>query len=111
MRMDERAVVARVERLTLRELRFWIREGWVRPAESDAGPVFDELDVARIRLDMREVREGRFLRVEGGTVVSERRFRPGRGYCESSYLPPVRAPREAVSCLERLATVAASASL
>ena len=50
MTMDERGVVARVERLTLRELRLWVREGWVRPAQSDAGPVFDDLDVARIRL-------------------------------------------------------------
>lgn len=50
MRMDERSVVARVERVTLRELRLWVREGWVRPAMGDAGPVFDELDIARIRL-------------------------------------------------------------
>ncbi len=50
MRMDERSVVARVKRVTLRELRLWVREGWVRPAMGDAGPVFDELDIARIRL-------------------------------------------------------------
>jgi hypothetical protein len=67
--------------------------------------------VARIRLDVHEVREGRLLRVEAGSVVSTRRFRPGRGYRESGYLPPVRAPREAVSCLERLAAVAASATV
>lgn len=50
MSFDERVVVARVERLTLRELRLWVREGWVRPVHSQAGPVFDEMDVARIRL-------------------------------------------------------------
>jgi chaperone modulatory protein CbpM len=50
MSFDERVVVARVERLTLRELRFWVREGWVRPVYSQAGPAFDELDIARIRL-------------------------------------------------------------
>ena len=50
MTLDEHSVVAEVERLTLRELRLWIREGWVRPAEGEAGPVFDDLDVARIRL-------------------------------------------------------------
>lgn len=50
MNLSERSVVASVERLTLRELRLWVREGWVRPAQSDCGPVFDELDVARIRL-------------------------------------------------------------
>ena len=50
MRLDEESVVAEVRRLTLRELRLWVREGWVRPASGDAGPVFDEVDVARIRL-------------------------------------------------------------
>lgn len=48
--MDERSVLARVERVTLRELRLWVREGWVRPAQGEAGPMFDELDVARVRL-------------------------------------------------------------
>ena len=48
--MDEQAIVAIVKRVTLRELRLWVREGWVRPAQGNAGPVFDDLDVARIRL-------------------------------------------------------------
>lgn len=50
MSFDERSVVSRVERLTLRELRVWVREGWVLPAHSENGPVFDDLDVARLRL-------------------------------------------------------------
>ena len=50
MSWDERTVIAHVERLTLRELRVWVREGWVRPAASKDGPVFDDLDVARLRL-------------------------------------------------------------
>ena len=50
MRLNERAVVARIERLTVRELRVWIREGWVRPAYGKGGPVFDDIDVARLRL-------------------------------------------------------------
>ena len=50
MSFDERTVVSVVERLTLRELRVWVREGWVRPAQGETGPVFDELDVARLRL-------------------------------------------------------------
>lgn len=50
MRLDEQSVVAVVQRLSLRELRFWVREGWVRPVPGDRGPVFDEVDVARIRL-------------------------------------------------------------
>lgn len=48
--LNERDVVARVARIELRELRTWVREGWVRPAEGESGPVFDDLDVARIRL-------------------------------------------------------------
>lgn len=50
MSLDERMVVTRVRRLTLRDLRFWVREGWIRPAQGEKGPVFDEVDVARIRL-------------------------------------------------------------
>lgn len=50
MSFDEHAVVARVARVNLRELRLWVRQGWLRPAQGEAGPVFDELDIARIRL-------------------------------------------------------------
>jgi chaperone modulatory protein CbpM len=50
MSLDERTIVARIEHLTLSELRLWVREGWVRPAQSEQGPVFDELDVARLQL-------------------------------------------------------------
>ncbi|HKL68293.1 MerR family transcriptional regulator [Salibaculum sp.] len=50
MSMDERSVVAEVRRVTLRELRLWVREGWVQPAQGERGPAFDEVDVARIRL-------------------------------------------------------------
>ena len=50
MSLDERSVVARVRRVSLRELRLWVRQGWVRPALGDKGPVFDDLDVARVRL-------------------------------------------------------------
>src|SRR5688572_22973002 len=52
----------------------------------------------RTRLDVREVREGRLLHVRAGRVERERRFKPDRRYREDAYLPPVRAPREAVSC-------------
>jgi chaperone modulatory protein CbpM len=50
MSLDEQTVVAQIERLTLRELRLWVSEGWVRPAQGEHGPVFDELDVARLHL-------------------------------------------------------------
>jgi asparagine synthetase B (glutamine-hydrolysing) len=58
------------------------------------------------RIDVHELHEGRLLHVVDGRVVKRRRFRPDRRYRESGYLPPVRAPREAVSCLERLAALA-----
>ncbi|TNF21426.1 MAG: MerR family transcriptional regulator [Rhodobacteraceae bacterium] len=48
--LNEGDVVARVARVELRELRLWVREGWVKPAEGEGGPLFDDLDVARVRL-------------------------------------------------------------
>jgi glutamine phosphoribosylpyrophosphate amidotransferase len=60
----------------------------------------------KTRVEVGEVREGRLLHIVDGRVARERRFRPDRHYRESGYLPPVRAPREAVSCLERLAALA-----
>jgi asparagine synthetase B (glutamine-hydrolysing) len=66
--------------------------------------------VLGIRLEVRDVREGRFLEVENGRVVSQRRFRPARGYRESEHRPPVRAPAEAVTCLERLASAWSAAA-
>jgi glutamine phosphoribosylpyrophosphate amidotransferase len=59
----------------------------------------------KTKLDVSEVREGRLLHVVAGSVVRQRRFRPDRSYREDSAPPPVRAPREAVSCLERLAAL------
>lgn len=50
MQMREQDVVATVRRLQIRELRTWVREGWVKPAQGDDGPYFDDLDIARIRL-------------------------------------------------------------
>jgi asparagine synthetase B (glutamine-hydrolysing) len=60
----------------------------------------------RTKLEVREVREGRLLQIRGGRVERKRRFKPDRRYNEDTALPPVRAPREAVSCLERLAALA-----
>lgn len=50
MSYDEREVVGHVSRVSLRELRSWVREGWIRPREGASGPVFDDVDIARIRL-------------------------------------------------------------
>jgi glutamine---fructose-6-phosphate transaminase (isomerizing) len=62
----------------------------------------------KTRLEVDEVREGRLLHVVGGEIVRQRRFRPDRRYREPDCLPPVRAPREAVSCLERFAALASA---
>jgi glucosamine 6-phosphate synthetase-like amidotransferase/phosphosugar isomerase protein len=64
--------------------------------------------VLRTRVEVSEVREGRLLHVVGGRVSRVRGFRPDRRYREEGALPPVRAPREAVSCLERLAALASA---
>jgi len=64
----------------------------------------------RVRLELKEVREGRLVHVARGRIVRERRFRPDRRYRDEGYLPPVRAPQEAVSCLERLAILASPAT-
>ena len=68
MMMDEHGVVAEVERLTLRDLRVWVREGWVQPAQGEAGPVFDDIDVARIRL-LCDLRKDMALPTEALPVV------------------------------------------
>jgi glucosamine 6-phosphate synthetase-like amidotransferase/phosphosugar isomerase protein len=62
----------------------------------------------RVTLDLREVREGRLVRVVQGRVARERRFRADRRYREETPHLPVTAPREAVSCLERLAALASA---
>jgi glucosamine 6-phosphate synthetase-like amidotransferase/phosphosugar isomerase protein len=62
----------------------------------------------RVRLELREVREGRLLRVVEGRIVRKSRFRRDRSYREEEVLPPVRAPHEAVSCLQRLAAITSS---
>jgi glucosamine 6-phosphate synthetase-like amidotransferase/phosphosugar isomerase protein len=59
----------------------------------------------RVRLELREVRKGRLLQVAAGQILRERRFRPDRRYREVDALSPVRAPQEAVTCLQRLAAI------
>jgi asparagine synthetase B (glutamine-hydrolysing) len=66
--------------------------------------------VLKTRLDVRDIPEGRLLQIESGRVVRERRFRPARTSREDHALPPVRTPREAVFCLERLAALASTVS-
>jgi chaperone modulatory protein CbpM len=48
--VGEGQVVEQVGRLSVTELRLWCEAGWVAPACGDAGPAFDETDIARVRL-------------------------------------------------------------
>jgi chaperone modulatory protein CbpM len=55
-RLDEAQVVRALETVSVAELRLWCEAGWVAPARGEAGFVFDEVDLARIRL-VRELRD------------------------------------------------------
>ncbi|MCP4328405.1 MAG: MerR family transcriptional regulator [Alphaproteobacteria bacterium] len=48
--MKEYEVVAVIDGLTVRRLRTWVRQGWVRPAQRDGDVVFSDVDAARLRL-------------------------------------------------------------
>jgi len=63
----------------------------------------------RVRLRKRELDDGTFLAVSSAKVVRNERFRPDPGFEEPGKpLPAVRAPGEGLSCLERLAALAAA---
>ena len=55
-RWGEAEVVEMLGTVEVAELRVWCEAGWVAPALGEAGPVFDEVDLARIRL-VRELRD------------------------------------------------------
>jgi glucosamine 6-phosphate synthetase-like amidotransferase/phosphosugar isomerase protein len=63
----------------------------------------------RVKLRKREVAEGTFLRLAGARVAQEAVFQADADYRDPVVLPAVRAPQEGVSCLERLAVLAAVA--
>lgn len=48
--------ITRVYRIEKVELETWIEHRWIRPAQTAQGPVFDEVDEARIKL-IRELRD------------------------------------------------------
>src|SRR5262245_22914099 len=64
---------------------------------------------ARVRLRKQEVKSGSFFMLGDGKVRLETRFRADKSYVEDKPLPTVRAPGESVSCLVRLAVLAAAA--
>jgi glucosamine 6-phosphate synthetase-like amidotransferase/phosphosugar isomerase protein len=65
---------------------------------------------AEVELEKREVPEGTFLTLAGGRVVTAESFEPDRSFREEVDLPAVRAPEERISCLRRLAVLAAAPS-
>ena len=64
---------------------------------------------AGVRLRKQEVGDGTFLVLAEGRVAHRERFRPDHSYRDPIALPAVRAPGEGISCLERLAVLAAAA--
>jgi glucosamine 6-phosphate synthetase-like amidotransferase/phosphosugar isomerase protein len=62
----------------------------------------------RLRLRKRELGIGTLLGVVDGEIVAEECFRPDVAFDEGVKLPAVRAPREAETCLRRLAALAAA---
>ncbi len=67
-RWGEAEVVEMLGTVGLAELRVWCEAGWVAPALGEAGPVFDEVDLARIRLVV-ELRDDLALDEEAIPVV------------------------------------------
>lgn len=63
-----------------------------------------------IGLHARPMREGRLIEVAGGSVLRRRRFRPNPAREPDVAYSPVHSPHEAVSCLERFATIASAAA-
>lgn len=50
MRLTELEVVRAVAPLSLRQLRAWVRRGWIKPLSGEGAAVFTEVDVARVEL-------------------------------------------------------------
>jgi glucosamine 6-phosphate synthetase-like amidotransferase/phosphosugar isomerase protein len=62
---------------------------------------------AGVKLRKREVKMGTFLALRAAKIERDERFRPDHAYKDPVVLPAVRAPQEGLSCLERLAVLAA----
>lgn len=68
MRLREHEAAEALGTVTVAELRVWVAEGLVAPAEGAEGPVFDEVDLARLRL-VCELRDACGLDAEAIPVV------------------------------------------
>lgn len=61
-----------------------------------------------LSLTKQEVPEGTLLTVAGGRIVRAETFEPDRSFREEVELPAIRTPEERISCLRRLAVLAAA---
>jgi chaperone modulatory protein CbpM len=59
------AVVALFSDLPEPDLIAWVERGWVRPEQAGAGPIFHDIDIARVRL-IHDLRVG--MRIEDDTI-------------------------------------------
>lgn len=50
MKLTEQDVVAQIREVSVLQLRTWVEKGWVSPSPDLAGPTYDEIDLARIKL-------------------------------------------------------------
>jgi len=48
--MKEEEVLTQIKGLSVSRLRICIERSWVMPTQAETGPVFDDLDIARLRL-------------------------------------------------------------
>jgi glucosamine 6-phosphate synthetase-like amidotransferase/phosphosugar isomerase protein len=90
----------------------WIGEGRAEVAFASTREAL-ELSESYAGLDLtkREVPEGTLVTVAGGRIVAAESFEPDRSFREEVDLPAVRAPEERISCLRRLAVLAAAPGL
>lgn len=88
----------------------WIGRGRHEVLFASTRPALELAERAlRVTLRKTEVPEGRLLSIRDGRIAAQTRWRPDRTYRDTSGLPAVRAPHEARSCLDRLATITALA--
>ena len=48
--ISETDTLNRIQGLTARSLRLWVKLGWISPSHDQQGYVFEEIDIARIEL-------------------------------------------------------------
>jgi glucosamine 6-phosphate synthetase-like amidotransferase/phosphosugar isomerase protein len=88
----------------------WLGEGRNEVFFASTREAIEVLEGAiRMTMRKREFDEGSLVVLSRGRVVERARFRPDRSYEEATRLPAIRAPQERVSCLQRLAVLAAAA--